>query len=333
MAYDALRLRYLRSEGSYEEGVDTAAPLSLDKSTPLDRLPSLVVQLCRRVVSERLQRTHGGAAISDLTLGRGHSIRRPTEAHQSFLQVLLDTYLTFLSECERASAAAMKSSAGGLGVTSETGGVAILGLPNGAYMVTCSAGVRAVDPVHTHSSRQTSRLLDLVESQVASRSELRTALTELSCLMDSYIGQGGVTDGSVQWVEQYFASIVPSLHDLIAALPMLTGTACFDDLLDWLTTVAEWQQGAGLAVESLAGTAVLASETGTAPRCSASALQLVLAVLRQRVHRSMLSLLLFSAYLHGASARLSGEVASSLRCTYIPAVGSSLCFAHLQHQL
>jgi hypothetical protein len=326
-AYDALAHKYLHLDDGVEETksvtafASTGAPLSLDKRTPFSHLPLLVLQLCRRVAAARLQRAQGAGPAAGLRDSQHH---RSLEHSKKYLQLLLNTFESFLRECDTVNARATRATAGSLSCVAGDEGFAVQAHHYGEYSVTRRAPVAAVDSGLQHHGLA-AKLWGLIEAQCAAHSDVQPAFAELSFLLDRALSDGPVSAGSVLWIEQYFASLVPALPALIAALPPLNGTACLDALTESLCPTSEWQVLAEDTLQRLTGQETAATIAGsTSPNASAqnpnAVLQLLLVVLKRRVRRCMLTLTLFAAYSHGTAARISTDVASALRSVYIPTV-------------
>jgi hypothetical protein len=331
VAYDALSAKTGAGDGVFRS---EESKHSLDKATPFAELPALVLALCQRVAADRLRTVVAAGSIT----GRTRDVAQSNaESQHQYLRLLLDAFAAFIAESETASQRLGRVNAGSMcaiPANESAPGCALLARHDGDHsLIYEHDGYGAALSGQEDRQDVAGRMMSLMSDQFASGSSvLPDCFVEVDALAEQFFAEGSFAPAGAEWVQQYFASLAPSLRSLLPNLPSLHSAQYLDGLVERISPAEEWQDFAAAALDQLAQSAeeTLERPAATTSADPAAVLQLALVAVRGRLRESKMVLSLLCLYLDAGVYRMSAAVCRAVKEVYIPLVGVP---AHTLHSL
>lgn len=301
---------------------------ALDKHTALSALPQLVVEVCESYAAQRTTAHMAARSMFARADARDIGVKGGYQSQQ-YQRLLLDSYVAFLSECNRHLRQQAELNCGSMSYSS----VATLVCRRDGQCSVVFPVDHCVNKNKPPQTPLTAKLNTLLNEIFASGSTFVECFTELDCLMDQFIAQGPFYLSSVSWLSQYFRSLTPSLLEFIPQLPNINDSSCFEQLVEDLDSLSEWKEFASRAILRISSpnTPSQVSSDAKETKCigADAVMRVFITELRERVRKCKLLLVLFSLYSDSAQDRLSRDVCAALRDIYIPSVCVAYLFMYL----
>lgn len=316
--------------------------IALDKHTPVPELSRLALQLCERVAKAKF--SAAGATV----LGRSFhsSTHRPAqEEHevrwrQQFLQYLGETFSEFIADCDMSSRRLEALNAGCTTVCAVGNDTAVIvkALRSGDIaLVTAAAADQPGGDDEVQSGEACAAAADMM-SVIGDRFDadvnLQHVFLSLDCLVAKMLQTGDLSEASVEWIPQYFASLAPRLTVLLPRLLDLLQAQSSGDISPFEALVhlcaLPTQLQCLLASSDCAFSELLCqgphgarpAETGATALGEADALyQHALQAIRRCLLKCKLALTLLTLVIEVGQPLLHADTYSDLRDHHIPAVG------------